>query len=604
MGYVDHNPPSYSSSSVKSAILTTADAGVNYSTDSLLIDDGQASDLKNMWLKNGILTSKPALSDKIHAFAEGKNINSLTSFEDATIIHIGTELYKFDGNEAILLLEGLPDARSIPVEFAGKLFLYSKQTIFTVTRDFEAKEEFPYAPMWCENMYIATGTGTKIESFKPNMLAPFVSCSYKVSIENIERNGIAYPVDMDTTRKHFLYLNDELLSEDQFYIENTRIYFNDVNTSNGDVIKLSYYSTNEEFDLSQRIWGCTVGSSFGGGTLDGTRVILGGNSEYPGRYFTSELGDGLRFYEDSGGVIGAGTEDITAFSKQYVYLMIFTKNTVSRMSYTYDADLGGYFTVKTISTSIGCDIPDSVEVVDNRTVFANTDGIYIIDVTDNFDELNIVPISKNITDNYGKNGYFSVPKEELLQGKCCLYDRKYMFLAGERIFIWDYGQVAYASSSDFVKSAKRLVWFEFDSDRAKWLTVTGRKLYCIKEIDGCYEIYAYDENKKSTQNNIFFLSKNMDLSYPHMKKTVVGFNLECKTDVRTPITVEFFADGKKYKSCYAEIEPNADGYAVFSVKLPKYALSHFAFAIKPGLSSVGIVNTRIDYVVLKRNVIK
>lgn len=595
MGYVDHNHPSYSSSSIKSAILATADAGVNYGTDSLLIDDGQASDLKNMWLKNGILTSKPALSEKIHAFTEGQNINSLTTFEDAAIIHIGTELYKFDGNEATLLLEGLPDARSIPVEFAGKLFLYSKQTVFTVTRDFEAKEEFPYAPL----CYISS-TSQPISDFLPNILAPTISYEFKArSCTATSTEKYNLPDDMDLTRPCRVYYNGELLKPENYYHDDRWLYVTGILQSDYHYMKLSYYSTNEEFDLSQRIWGCTAGSSFGGGTLDGTRVILGGNSEYPGRYFTSELGDGLCFYEDSGGVIGAGTEDITAFSKQYVYLMIFTKNTVSRMSYTYDTDLGGYFTVKTISTSIGCDIPGSVEMVDNRTVFANTDGIYIIDVTDNFDELNIVPISKNITDNYGTKGYFSVSKEELLQGKCCLYDRKYMFLAGQHIFIWDYGQVAYSSSSDFVKSAKRLVWFEFDSEEAGHLFVTNRKLFCLKQNG----IYAYDESRRLAQEEYVFASKNMDLSYPHTKKVVTAFRLECKTDVRTPITVEFFADGKKYKSCYVEIEPNTDGYAVFSVRLPRYVLNHFAFSIKPGLSSVGIVNTRIDYVVLKRNVI-
>ena len=600
MGYVNHNPPSYSSSSVKSAILTTADAGVNYGTDGLLIEDGQASDLKNMWLKNGILTSKPAISEKIHAFADGQNINSLTAFEDATIIHIGTELYKFDGNKATLLLEGLPDERSIPVEFSGKLFLYSKQTVFTVTREFEAKEELPYAPL----RFVTTDFGsnmTEETNFKPNMIAPFISVEYRCSKSGYSNIGLySIPSDMDIDRKYKIYYDGEILKDENFRIEDNSLIVVGINQQPEHLVKIYYYSTDEKLDLSQRLWGCTVGNSFGGGTLDGTRVILGGNSEYPGRYFTSELGDGLCFYEDAGGVIGAGTEDITAFSKQYVYLMIFTKNTVSRMSYTYDNDLGGYFTVKTISTSIGCDIPDSVKLVDNRTVFANTDGIYIIDVTDNFDELNIVPISKNITDNYCKKGYLSVPKEDLLQGKSCLYDRKYMLLAGQHIFIWDYGQVAYSSSSDFVKSAKRLVGFEFDTGGVQSLLVTNRKLFCLKQN----EIYAYDESTRLAQEDYVFASKNMDLSFPYMKKVVTAFRLECKTDVRTPISVEFFADGKKYKTCYSEIEPNTDGYAVFSVRLPKYELNHFAFSIKPGLSSVGIVNTRIDYVVLKRNVIK
>lgn len=600
MGYVSQTPPSYSGSSVKSAILRMADGGVNYSMDSLLIDDGQACDAKNMWLKNGIITSKPALSEKIHSFAEGQNINALTSFEDAAIMHIGTSLYKFDGNELTLLLEGLPDAQSIPVEFAGKLYLYGKKTIVTVTRDFEAKEELPYAPVWCTGVSPNTGNGTKTENLKLNILAPCVSMEYRALDANVtETKKYKIPDDMDKTRKYQVSYKDELLEPENYYNDENWIYVTGVSTYHENYIKLSYYSTNEEFDLSQRLWGCTVGSAFGGGTLDGTRVILGGNSEYPGRYFTSEVADGLCFYENSGGVVGSGIEDITAFSKQYAYLMIFTSNTVSRMTYDYDADKGGYFTVKTLSTSIGCDIPQSVKVVDNRTVFANTDGIYIIDIADNFDNLNIVPISRNITDNYGKKGYLSVPREELLQGKCCLYDRKYMFLAGEHIFIWDYGQVGYSSSSDFVKSAKKLVWFEFDSDGANQLLVTGKRLYCMKQN----EIYAYNEDQKSVRNDIYFLSKSMDLSYPHMKKVVTAFTFECKTDVRTPVEVDFFADGKKYKTYYTEVEPSTDGYAVFSARIPKYALNHFAFQIKPGLSSVGIVNTRIDYIVLKRNVI-
>lgn len=601
MGYVDHTPQSFSSSSKKAALLYSIDSGLNYSVDSLSVSDNQASEIRNMWLENGIVTSKPG-TVKLDNIIDGLKINSSIVFLGNIIFHCGTKLYMLSKDDTVgELIDGLYDEKSVSVYFYGELYIFNKDKIFTVNREFVAEERLPYAPLYREGYESTNYIFKNVSGFEPNVFAPYVTVSYDI----MDSDRYRFPPNMDTNRKYEIYLKDRLLKSDEYTIEGH--YFRLVNLKQEEVntLTIKYYCTDETIYFGDDIQKCTVGAAFGGGTLDGTRIILSGNSEKPGKFYTSELENGIYFKENSGGVIGQGVENIVAFTKQYGYLLAFTSNTVSRIDYNFDSDNGGFYSVKTISSNVGCDIPESVEVVDNRTVFANsTGGIFIVDTMEYTDNLNIVPISRNITDASGKRGLFSVSAEELKKAVSCIFERKYMLLAGNKVFIWDFGESVYVSSSDYIKSAKRLVWFEFEvSDGTVCILSSDKKLYFIqKENDTQCAVFVSDKSQNAQDVAEYGLvSKNIDMSLPHIRKTVLAFKFQCKTGKETDIILQFFADGVKYYTRNVHVIPDVDGYADVYIKLPGYVLDRFAFEIKGNAACVGFFNIGFDYMVLKDN---
>ena len=607
MGYIDHAVPSYASSELKTAFMHTLDTGVDYATDSALIEDERAQSIKNMWLENGILTSVPPFSplSAVDNFPVGE-IHSYFNFDECLFFHIGKCLYGLSDGNLTLLSDSFPDYDSIPVEFVGKLYFYCNSHIFSVDRNQLVKEEFPFAPLYRYSCSSNSDVGNYSQDFKPNILAPYISMTYDSENRVNGSWGYKFPRDFDSSRPFQVYFCDRLLTEDEYTVYDDKFDLIDLEQEEENSVKLCYYSTNAELDLSAVLSNCKKGISFGGGTLEGTRVILAGNSEYPGKYFFSELANPLCFYENSGGTLGSGSQDITAFSKQYGYLLIFTADTVSRMTYVYTQDYGGYFSVSTIHESIGCDIPESIALADNRTVFANTyGGIYLVDSTDIFDRLNIVPISRNITDLSRNRGYFSVPATELKKASGCVYERKYLLSAGNKIFVWDFGACGYTSSSDYVKSAKKLIWFELDSAQEKKIFTSGTFLYCTYLSEAGYNTFCSlsknSEKNSDTGDEYGFHSKNMDLSYPHIKKCVDAISFECRIPEETEVTLNSYADGILYSTIKTKLIPGKDGCAVFAASLPHHILRRFAFEVKCKDSGTGIFNIRIDYRILKRN---
>ncbi len=608
MGYIGVSPAAYASAPTKTALLYTADGGVDYSTHDALIGDGKMSDMRGMWLKNGILTSKDALYP-LDASALGENVpcgvlHSKYTFCGSVLLHIGSCFYRVQDKNISVLSTSVPDAHSIPVEFGGELYLYVDTHIFKTDRFFVTKEVFPTPSVYMTACSDLSGNGIKNPDFKINMLAPYVAITYQYPLNpgNSHKNYY-FPDDMDTTRSFALYFDGRLLDKSEYTVDGAKFRFNELEAETADTVKLCYYSVNAELDKSAELAGCTVGTSYGGGTLVGTRVFLSGNAAFPGKYYTGEISDPLAFYEDSGGTVGEAAGNITGFSKQQGYLLLFTDTTVNRISYQYTSEYGGYFTTKTIHSQIGCDMPRSIGICDNRTVFANsTGGVYLVDSTELYDGMNIIPISANITDASRNKGFFEVSRDALLAADSIVFDRKYVLHAGEKCFLWDFGAKSY-SGSDYVGAAKKLTWFVFDDfDATMSLFTDGVCFYVFQKGDTTASLFALGGENAETpvQTTSFSLcSSAHDLGNAHTKKAVTGFAFECHAAEVLELAFDFLADGRRYQSIGVRVVPKADGYATCYVKLPSVTLRRFQFRMQGKGENIGIFNFRIDYKVLK-----
>ena len=597
MGYIDISPPSVSKSSVKTAYKATLDEGICYSNDSASVSE-KAALIRNMWLKNGVLTSRPRLSDT-GTVLDGESVHAYIYCFGYEMIHSGSCLYAVKSDECRLLYSGLPDKHSLFAEYSGKLYLYCGISVFSVDRELNAKEEMPYCPVFENKCSTSLGQIVSYDKIVPNILAPVAKAIYSESVSNDKRYH--FPQYIDLEKKYYIYAGDRLLDTSEYTVDgNYFILSNDLQKQDDEDISICFYSTHKVFEKCGIIGGCTVAETYGGGFYGGTRVICAGNPAYPGKFFFSELAQPLHFVEGSWGIAGNGNEDITAFSKQYSDLLVFTENTVSRMRYNYTSENGGYFSVHMINSSIGCDMPGSAVCVDNRTVFAHSaKGVYIVDSMDNFDALNILPVSRNITDASGENGFFSVDEELRKAGNITLFDGKLLLHMGDKVFIWDYTASAYVSSSDYAKAESRLTWFEFDGfSHVKLIFSSDNGFYALKNAgkDGL-SVYTFADTGEMCK--YIYRSTNSGLSYPFNDKYVLNFRFEAKTQKKTNIGISLIADGKKYAEINVHLVPDKDGYAYSYIRLPKYSGRHFAFEIVSDTPDVGILNVGFDYIIKK-----
>lgn len=600
MGYVDSAPTAVSSSDVRRAYKASLDEGVCYGLGKAVGND-KAELIKNMWLKNGVLTSRDRLAALEFMLGDGK-VHSVISAFGREFIHVSSSLYTADEDGFAELYSGVPDKDGLFVEFSGKLYLFCGTYVFSVDKELKVTEEFPYCPVYSRLCFPDNGSiNRRDEEFVPNILAPACRIYYGGTLNSAE-NRFSFPKIMDKSRPYRIYVAEVLIDASLYTVDENSFYLpNDIYTGTVSDISIECYVNHSDFDVCGTVSGCTCAVTYGGNTHEGTRVFVAGNPEYTGRYFFSEPGEPLSFKEDMSGVVSSGNEDITAFSKQHSDLLLFTENTVSRMRYNYTSEGGGYFSVHVINSDIGCDMPESVEAVENRTVFAcSKSGIYIVDSTDSFDLLNILPISANITDDSGENGFFSVSQSDRKKGTALCADGKYMLLCGDKVFIWDYGVSPYVSSSNYAKAQSGLAWFEFDGfEGVEAFFRKGGRFYALKRgSDGILSAY---EMKSDGKKCVYaYRSGTSMLDSPFNYKYAIFFNAGFRLDKSISVKVRFYGDGCLYAEHSARLAPGKDGLARLSVKIPKYACRSFAFEIGVTDSGTGITDVGFDYIIKKK----
>jgi hypothetical protein len=176
----------------------------------------------------------------------------------------------------------------------------------------------------------------------------------------------------------------------------------------------------------RRIMGCTSAVRFGGetaGVTGGTRVFVTANPAYPYRYWRSDLGlhvsAGMRYFPDTAEeVLDQNSEAITAAAKMGDELIIFKENSIFAVGYSFDGE-EVYYPVRECHSTIGCDMPGSVQLIDNRLVFAHSkSGVHILVSTDNDLENIVKPISANV-------GPLLLKESGLKEACSCDYGRYY-----------------------------------------------------------------------------------------------------------------------------------------------------------------------------------
>lgn len=246
----------------------------------------------------------------------------------------------------------------------------------------------------------------------------------------------------------------------------------------------------------------TRGEWFGGdtsGIAGGTRYFVCGNPDEPDLLCWSGIEHPLYFPEHNRVRVGDDHQAITAMGKQGNLLVLYKERETYALQYsagTADdyafAESGGVaitsymakFLLIPINASVGCDCPDTVRLVNNRLVWACSDGsVYMLTGVNQYSERNVRMISRNVRRLLTECG-----KDALKDAQAGEYEGYYLLLVGNKVFLMNTQTSAFASFNyydDEDAASKAIPWYVWTlPDRLRYVgMVSGDNTVMLAVFD-------------------------------------------------------------------------------------------------------------------------
>ena len=341
---------------------------------------------------------------------------------DATISDVyprlnesGTETAAESGFVAspILLATGIPKIRGTFFTFSDKLYYKTRGAYKEISANqvdgqwsFSCNEVFPYEPVIVINANPATGAG---DLYQPeNRMS-----SRKTVWYNAVDGAKTYYLPVKAERVTYVEVGGYHVTSGWSYDpQYGRVLFDvappvtDPPANN--TVRITYELDNTEAQKS--IDDCRYVAVYGGtGELC---VVMAGSEDQPNAYFWSGNSslkmDASYFPMEQVQLAGSSEERITAFGKQQDNLIIFKEGSVGKTTLGTQTINGRIFIdlpYVPVNASIGCDLPWSIQLVENNLVFTNRKGIYMLLDTTPANENSIVSLSRKINGSAERPGY-------------------------------------------------------------------------------------------------------------------------------------------------------------------------------------------------------
>ena len=605
MAYIPVSPGSVSDGQRARCRIKDFSGGLCRSLPDSDIEDNQLSELSDMLVSGAALTVRGGVAETEKLKAPFHSLLKET-FCDSRIFHCGDTLYRLDDTGLSVLSSAVPDQNSTLYRMKQKVYFITEDGHIYETDDtFTVHEIVPHIPVVTES----ADRGATLTVIEPaNMMSKKVIARYTGLAHNSATLTLPYEIKADTTpiiridgvKQHYTNVSGK---------GNKTLYIGE-NIEEG-VLEVEYTVDEESFTTYRKqIFGSRIAVCFGGSTSGGSRVFLTGNDAYPGMYFCSELMNPSYFPDTLRETLGDGSETVTDAEKRYEKLYFFTEHHIFSMGYSFDEKNGASFPVSEINTPIGCGMKGSVRLIDNTLVFAHhREGVFLLQSTDIFSELNVREISQNIR----VGGAFSAEKAVC----SCDFERKYCLFDGEKLLIWDYGNAPYYSSGNSVKSGRRLCWETVTGfEGAVSLFELLGTLYCIRKRGEELFLAAYDaqgdgdvkritqttnagsdatdttEGESSTDSDTdtateteaeptfetvdftaHFATKQYDFGVPYEPKRLSELSFTYACGKRIPkLTLRFSGDGKVF---YRVRVPLAVPNGTIRLRIPPYSAYRF-----------------------------
>lgn len=244
-------------------------------------------------------------------------------------------------------------------------------------------------------------------------------------------------------------------------------------------VEITYSKANE--DAYNSVMDCPYATVFGGNT--NVSIILGGCKAQPNAFFWSGNDDlsmnagywPMSFYN----LAGDSEDGITGFGRQYGTLVVFKERSVGKASYgveTIDGRDSISFTYININTKIGCDLPWTIQLIENNIVFCNTQGgVHVVRDSSSALENNIECVSRNVNGTAQRPGLLEDVRFVDHDAVCSFDDdNRYWVCANGHVYLWDYLLSSWKDPSWFYFTNVDGVAYMRNVDKSYHLNGTGR----------------------------------------------------------------------------------------------------------------------------------
>ena len=463
----------------------------------------QSPVLLNMCLDNGgILSKRDGQKFIFNTDLSSTKIQGMYEFKDHIYYVTNGILYKFDGSTNTKLSGkslGLNDV--FMFTYNGTLYFLNGENYYCLIDDV-VSEITPYIPRVSYNRK-PDGSGGEIDE-SWNMISDQFRNTF---------NG-------DGTTKDYILSLDNLKSVDKVTIGGVTTTEFTVDLVKGKVsfttapaegLNNVEITASKTFDkLKENITKCTFAIEFS------NRMFFSGNSDYPNQYYAGGLSDDNKanyFPQKYKYLIGGTDKKITAFKVRHNKLVVFKEDMTCTVDSATGLDNLASFPITFLNTDVGCDIPNSVQLINNDIIFANTyQGINIIVSTYIQGESNIVTLSQNINGNHNRKGLLK--ESNLKNAKSVDYNFKYHLCLGDKCYVLDY------KDGISTKNTEENKWFLYDNIKANCFCVFKNELYYGHNAKGNLVKFISQKNDFGEGINAVWKSKLFDFGYPDYLKII------------------------------------------------------------------------------------
>jgi hypothetical protein len=450
------------------------DGGLNLRDEQSNIQDNQSPYSRNLTADDrGALSKRPGQellylislgAGEIHLYVDYRKTDGTVK----TLLHHGTKLYTQDGtSQPVQIYTGLSDQEGAAFVFndlfhyvlPSGIIQYDGTTVSVITS---------YIPTVLENCDPATaGTGDTLED------------------QNFLSNSWKQKYSYTTAGVTVFYLKESATTVDNVWVYGSPVTFtfdgvNKVTLTTGVNAGTNHVviqATKIGLMDPNNIIKCRYHAEYGG--ENDTRIHLTGHPEYPATVYRSGVMDPAYWPENSSGAIGNDSDKNTGLLVHYTNLLLLKERSIWRCDFSLTEAGKPVFDWRPINSFIGCDIPKSIQLINNAPVFANTyAGVHILTSTLVRDEKNVQPISGNINGAPTRQGFLDEAKADLLVASSVDFDGKYLLNVGSNVYVWDYSLYPYQGDE------RILAWDIWDNFNANVWLLRDRELYYGKRDIG------------------------------------------------------------------------------------------------------------------------
>lgn len=510
----------------------------------------------------------------VHHYGDYRKLDGTT----ITLIHHGTKLYTQSGtDQPVEIHSGLANTKGVAFVFSDKWY-YIDGVKFIQYDGTTVAEVTGYAPtVTLARLYDGGGTAYQdynylSNSFKDSFSPDGSHATFQLSQSGLSATEVLVTLGGTTLTEGEHFTVDRTAGTVDFST-GTDPHGNPVAGTNTLVIQAEKADLMDASVIIENKY-LTV---FGG--RNDTRVFLTGNPDYPNTVYwcgadISGWGDPTYWPENNNNKVGSDAENCTGLAVQYDQLVILKERSIFRGEYEAADDIGEFYFFP-LNSAIGCDMPGTVQLIENDVVFCNTyAGPQILTRTDIRTERNVRPLGGNIIGAPFRAGMLDEDKDNLLAATSIDWDGMYALCVGSKVWAWDYRLTPYANTGMPDQDEERLAWYYWENVNANCWLVRDNVCYFGDRTAGLVKRFRDNFNDDGAAINAVWRSKLFNFNAIDWLKNVMFVYFRTRETNNSQISIKYLNEDAEVLDSVT-VTSDSFSWANFSWAAFSWAVSRF-----------------------------